>query len=78
MMPDIEQHLELLAVILAVILGVLNRLLKKRSVNLRLTIEDIPENSSDLNPNIRTKEAAGRKTASKSVVQQQERRRKDE
>jgi len=64
MTPDIEQHLELLAVTLAVILAILNRLLKKRNghVSLLLTVSDTEQPSSESLPNTRTNEADGRKT----------------
>ena len=66
MTPDIEQHLELLAVILAVTLGILNRLLKRRNgrVSLLLTVDDTEQPSSESPPNTRTSEADGRKTGS--------------
>ena len=63
MTPDIEQHLELLAVILAVTLGILNRLLKRRNgrVSLLLTVDDTEQPSSESPQNTRTSEADGRK-----------------
>jgi len=66
MTPAIEQHLELLAGILAVILAILHRLLKKRNghVSLQLTVSDMEQPSSESPPNTRTNEADGRKTDS--------------
>ena len=66
MTPDIEQHLELLAVILAATLGILNRLLKRRNgrVSLLLTVDDTEQPSSESPPNTKTREADGRKTDS--------------
>ena len=66
MTPDIEQHLELLAGILAVTLAILHRLLKKRNghVSLLLTVSDTEQPSSESHLDTRTNEADGRKTDS--------------
>jgi hypothetical protein len=81
MTPDIEQHLELLAVILAVTLGIVNRLLKRRNGRLRLTLSVTDESSSDCPPNTNSRMEVGAKTDSNDVKQQhteQQRRRCDE
>ena len=80
MTPDIEQHLELLAGILAVTLAVLHRLLKKRNghVSLLLTVSDTEQHSSESPPSTRTNEADGRKTASSEPRKQHTRRRENE
>ena len=72
MTPDIEQHLELLGAILAVILAILHRLLKKRKgrVSLLLTVSDTEENSSDCHPNTNSRTVDGVKTDSNDVKQQ--------
>ena len=69
MTPDIEQHLELLAVILAVTLGILNRLLKRRNGRLRLTLSVTEENSSDCPPNTNSSPVDGAKMDSKDANQ---------
>ena len=80
MTPDIEQHLELLAVILAVTLGILNRLLKRRNgrVSLLLTVDDMEQHSSESPPSTRTNEADGRKTDSKEPKKQHTEKQGDE
>jgi hypothetical protein len=78
MTPDIEQHLELLAVILAVTLGILNRLLKRRNGRLRLTLSVTEESSSDLHPNTKTSEADGKRTDLSEHKQQHIGRRENE
>jgi len=63
MMPDIGRHLELLAVILALILGKCVRVhLRKRNVSLLLTVSDTEQHSSESLPNTRINAADGRKT----------------
>lgn len=70
MTPDIEQHLELLAVTLAVTLGLLNRLLKRRNGRLQVTLSVMDENSNDCPRSTKTKEADGKKTDSNDAKQQ--------
>jgi hypothetical protein len=75
MTPDIEQHLELLAGILAAILVILHRLKKRNGrVRLVLTVEDTEQPSSESPPNTRTKEADGRRTDSSEPRKQPTRR----
>ena len=80
MTPDIEQHLELLAGILAVTLAILHRLLKKRNghVSLQLTVSDMEQPSSESPPNTRTREADGRRMDSKKPKKQHTEKREGE
>ena len=80
MTPDIEQHLELLAAILAVTLAILHRLLKKRNghVSLLLTVSDTEQPSSESPPNSRTNGADGRKMDSNAHKKPPTRRQDDE
>ena len=79
MTPDTGQHLELLVGTLAAILVGLHRLLKqKRLGSLRVTIENIPDNSTKCKEDTRPRKVDGRKTdtdlQSEQHTQQQGRR----
>ncbi len=77
MTPDIEQHIALTLGTLLAIGETLRRLLKrKKRVSLLLTIDDIPENSNDLNLNSRKRMADGSKTDGNDAEPQQEKQQK--
>jgi hypothetical protein len=68
MLPDIEQHIELMSAISLLIVVALHRLLKrKRLGNLRLTVSVTEENSSDCPQNTNLSEVDGVKTDSNDV-----------
>ena len=70
MTPGIEQHLELLVVTLAVTLGLLNRLLKKRNGRLRLTLSVTEESSNDCPRSTKPSQEVGKKADSSDAKQQ--------
>ena len=65
MQPDIQQHIAVMSAILLAIGEILRRLKKRNLGRLRLTIESIPDNSSDLSPNTKQSEEDGAKVDTK-------------
>ena len=79
MQPDIQQHIEVTLGTLLAIAVILHRLLKqKRLGNLRVTIENIPNNSTKCKEDTSPRKVDGRKTdtdlQSEQHTQQQGRR----